>query len=256
MNCKEARSWLSPYLDSDLGATKTFDVSEHLRVCPDCAARFAAEELADRLIRERLCKDVMPDDLWLSLTQAVRAPSPRRVTLKRRAWAVAACLLFAVIGGIAFWARPSVQSAPGFVQQFAAETSGNLPFSVVDHALGTEALDAFLKESLNLAFTGVSELTAAGHTAFQVVSIIARSDAEGRAYSEVRLNCCGEPLLLVLARPSNGGWPAVVEEFSEQSLREFAGVKVGVRDFGDVRILAASRHAVDNVLAGLTRRSA
>ena len=43
MNCKEARRWMSPYIDSELGKTKTFEISEHLRYCPACAERFAAD---------------------------------------------------------------------------------------------------------------------------------------------------------------------------------------------------------------------
>ena len=46
MNCQEARRFISPYLDSELGQTKTFEVSEHLSECESCRRRFEQERSA------------------------------------------------------------------------------------------------------------------------------------------------------------------------------------------------------------------
>lgn len=260
MNCNEARRWMSPYLDSELGATKTFEVSEHVRTCTTCAARFEAEQRVDGVIRASLSRDLMPNDLWASVSRAVSTPAWLRVAQTRRYWALAACLLLAATGVVTLRPSSRIQHAPRFVQQFVAETPKNRPFSVVGSGLGLDAMNSFLRESVALVFSGAPQLTAMGHTGLQVVSTIQRTDAVGREYVEVRLNCCGEPMLLLLAKSINGDWPTELELLAEfrpgASPRSFAGVEVGIRDIGDVRIVAASRHGVQDVLAGLSRWSA
>ena len=57
MKCQQARIYLSPYLDSELDPTTTYEVSRHLESCPDCARLFAAEEDLERAIGEFLLFD-------------------------------------------------------------------------------------------------------------------------------------------------------------------------------------------------------
>jgi len=54
MKCHQARIYMSPYLDSELDPTTTYEVSRHLETCTACAGHFAAEEELERMIRERL----------------------------------------------------------------------------------------------------------------------------------------------------------------------------------------------------------
>jgi len=54
MKCQQARIYLSPYLDSELDPTTTYEVSRHLETCSACADLFAAEEELERAIRARL----------------------------------------------------------------------------------------------------------------------------------------------------------------------------------------------------------
>lgn len=54
MKCQQAHVFLSPYLDSELDSTTTYEVSRHLEGCPDCAQLFGAEEVLERTIGEHL----------------------------------------------------------------------------------------------------------------------------------------------------------------------------------------------------------
>lgn len=54
MKCQQAHVFLSPYLDSELDPTTTYEVSRHLEGCPDCAQLFGAEEVLERTIGEQL----------------------------------------------------------------------------------------------------------------------------------------------------------------------------------------------------------
>ena len=67
MKCHEARKWTSPYLDSELGQTKTYEISEHLQQCEACAKRFEGEGRVDEMIRDRIEPERMPDEVWASL---------------------------------------------------------------------------------------------------------------------------------------------------------------------------------------------
>jgi len=260
MRCQDARKWMSPYLDSELGSTKTFEVSEHLRGCPACAARFDAERRTDQMIRERLSADAMPEELWSALSQAVTTPAWVRTLRAQRYWAIAACLVVGVTGALIFSSSPQLDGAPPLVQRFVSETPANRPFALAGAGIGLDTLNSFLDESMAMVFAGGSELMAKGHSEFQVVSANRRTDADGRPYLEVRLNCCGEPILLVMAKSDGGGWPAVltasVDVTPGKSRRSTGGVNLAVKDLGDVRIMAASRHEVESVLNGFQRLSA
>jgi len=260
MNCKEVRKWISPYLDSELGSTKTFEVSEHLRICEECAARFESERRADELVRVRLAKDTMPDELWANVAQAVSAPAWMHVLRTRRYWAIAACLVVALAGVTLVRSIRSTGHDPLIVQQFASETPGNKPFAVTEPELGSARLDAFLRDTLGVTFSAGADMVVMGHTRFQVVSTANRVDANGREYVEVRLNCCGEPMLLVLAKSTGGTWPLALDQLADvqpgRLVRSFDGVNIGVRDLGGVRAVVTSRHPIQHILGSLSRSSA
>jgi len=255
MNCKETRKWMSPYLDSELGSTKTFEVSEHLRTCPACTARFEAERHVDQLIRTRLSTDSMPENLWTKISETVSTPPWIRVLRSQRYWAMAACLVIAVTGVLMVQRAGSLEHAPLIVQQFVAETPGNRPFVTSDSVAGATTLDSVLRDTLRVALSAPSNLETMGHKNFQVVSTTKRADAHGREFVEVRLNCCGEPILLVLAKSVGGAWPLSLDQLADdtQHARAFDGVNVGVRDLGDVRAVVTSRHSIQLILAALSQ---
>lgn len=258
MNCKETRKWMSPYLDSELGSTKTFELSEHLRTCPQCTARFESERRADQAIRSHLSKDAMPEELWSKIAGSVSTPSWVRVLRSQRYWAMAACLVLAVGGVLVVRQIGAPQRAPLLIQQFVAETPGNRPFATGDSKAEADALGAVLRDTFRVALSVPSNLESMGHRNFQVVSATQRRDSNGREFVEVRLNCCGEPMLMVLAKSANGAWPMGLDQLSDDAHQAvaFDGVNVGVRDLGDVRAVVASRHSIKLIMAALSQLDA
>ena len=75
MNCKAVRKWMSPYLDSELDRPITFEVSEHLQDCSECAARFDAERRVDDTIRSQIERATMPAELWARVKDEVSRDS-------------------------------------------------------------------------------------------------------------------------------------------------------------------------------------
>ena len=77
MKCSDARARLSAYLDSELDAGSTFEVSRHIRSCPECAARFEEERRVDEAIGARLRGETLPDEAWTTIRLAVGASTRR-----------------------------------------------------------------------------------------------------------------------------------------------------------------------------------
>jgi len=96
MKCQRARIYLSPYLDSELDPTTTYEVSRHLESCSACSELFAAEEALERAIRERLRRPGGDEE------QVVERALSRALALRTRlsGWraAFAAASLLLVLG--------------------------------------------------------------------------------------------------------------------------------------------------------------
>ncbi len=252
MKCQDARKWMSPYLDSELGQTKTFEVSEHLRVCPPCAARFESERQADELIRARLERDRMPAELWRRISRDLAAPRWMRVLRSRAGLALAASILVSVMG-VAIWRTGLRDEArPTLVRTFVAESPSNGPF--VGEADDKVRAVKTLRESFGLQF--VTNLIAASseHTSLEIVDAVRRSDASGRSFIELHLNCCGKPVLLALARPARGDLPDPLRDLSHGRDRwtgRNGAMNVAAWKIGDVQAVAVSRHPVQHVVGTL-----
>ncbi len=92
MKCSEARRYASPYLDSDLDDTTTFDVSRHLEGCPACARWFEAQERVEKAIVASLRKTTGDEESVFD--RALDRAVPRRGGRHRG-------LLFALGGAVA-----------------------------------------------------------------------------------------------------------------------------------------------------------
>ena len=275
MNCKEARRWISPYLDSELGKTKTFELSEHLRICSGCTERFEAERRADDAVRSCLQRTEMPSELWRRISQKVSAPSlVRRWFYRHRlaaggTLAVAACLaLLLLLGlGIVWKNSPAdgrsatggtpADSQPWPVREFVAVTPGNRSFtgSEDDRA----AIDDVFSGLLGVTLASLPLPVDNGHFGLKLVSAARRVDEHGRSFVELRLNCCDQPVLIMLARSSDGGWPVPLDGLQPAArlsvhteggaLGTVGNVRIAVRDVDGVRVVAVSRHPVEHLLS-------
>ncbi len=252
MNCKEAGKWISPYLDSELGQTKTFDVSEHLRSCSKCAARFSAERSTDELTRSRLPRETMPPELWAQVARNVSAPLWVRRLRAHPGLAIAACLAIVLTAVPLLQLMRHTQGNPWIVNRFVAEAADGQPFTA------TQADRAFaerlLREEFKMHLAVSPALQAAGHNDFQLVSAVKRTDDAGRTFIELRLNCCGQPVLLALALAAGAELPAPFEGVAVSEgkfVKTISGVNLVATDVSGVVVLAASRHDVAQIAENL-----
>lgn len=70
-NCRQVRTLLMAYLDSELDATTTLGMSEHLSTCGDCRQRLEAEQVVEAGLVEPLRAETMPHQAWARLEQAL-----------------------------------------------------------------------------------------------------------------------------------------------------------------------------------------
>lgn len=251
MNCNETRNWMSPYLDSELGQTKTFEVSEHLRRCPECADRFGKEHEVDDTMRSRLGPQTMPDELWSEFRRELTMPAWVRRLSSWQGLAVAASLVIAVLSSVVMLrSGDEGQSMPVIANRFMVEAPDNHPFPVVQP--DTELVDEILRLDYGLRFASTTVVEAMGHRDFQLISATRRTDDTGRAYLDVRLNCCGKPVLVTLARPVGGKLPTPFANIHRvhaepPSLNE-QDVKLEYTTMGGVHVVVASRHDVKHII--------
>lgn len=252
MNCNEARKWLSPYLDSELGSTKTFEVSEHLRQCPRCAERFESERFVDETMRTRLEKDAMPAEIWSRIAREVAAPAWFRRWRSGAGWALAACVALVFIGALTLTRGPGAPAEPWIVHHFAEAAPGDRPY--VPAAAEVDTARRVLREEYGLRLATTPEEGAVGHHRMELVSVTSRRDARGREFAEVRLNCCGRPVLMVLARPSAGDWAEPLEALPAASESYALGnrtLRTASKSLPGVRVIVASHHPVDEIMLNL-----
>ena len=99
MKCRDALRHLSPYIDSELDATRTYEISRHLIACPTCSKRFEEEETLERAIAERL-REPGGDESEMLERALSGAVSPRRRPGLLRVAVIAACV--ALLGLLAY----------------------------------------------------------------------------------------------------------------------------------------------------------
>ncbi len=247
MNCREVRRWLSPYLDSELGQTKTFEISQHLTVCEACRWRFERERLVDREMSERLQAPAPPMD-WNQIEQKATKPhwaQRRWARPAAMAFAMAACVILTVrlvLPG-AFVGDQPPQDARWLTDRFAAVAASGLPFvaeggSSTDlAAAGLAALDALL--TLEMPNDPDSP-----HT-FELVNVRHVTTADGQPFVEIKANCCGQPILLLAARQSEGALLSAVAHSLAAREPASTDLRLESRTRGDFVILAVSHHPVD-----------
>ena len=252
MKCTETRKWMSPYLDSELGKTKTFEVSEHLARCPDCARRFESERRVDELMRSRMESGPMPDEVWSRITRGLATPWWVRRLRTVRGLAVAACFVIAAVAVGVFYPSDDGTDGPWIVDRFEAITADGLPFP--GEANAPTDVARVIRETLGVGLAMAPPARVMDAHRIEMVSVTTRRDENGREYVEVRLNCCGEPVLLTLASPDDAIQRVRFESavFGEDdTARSASGVNFARMRFGGVLAMVASRHSVAPIMSSL-----
>lgn len=256
MNCREIRRWLSPYLDSELGKTKTFEVSEHLRECSACAKRFESERRVDTLMAEKLA-DVPAMDFGAMLREAAQ---PKRALLgpwRLGAVGLAACVALVAWSMIGLSPAGSGGVEDWIAAEFAAVAPAGKAFVPVSGA-STDLLGQVESTlGVSLAMKSIAEAFP-GHVV-EVVRVARRSRGGRAPYVEVRLNCCGEPVLVAFAARSDvedfGRLPEDVESGSVRR-HESSGLTIATWASGELVLVAASRHSVSNIIPAFSVKAA
>ena len=73
MKCEEVQTLHGPYLDSELDAKNSLEVEQHLKMCPDCARRFAEAEKLDARLMADLNRGPRTAPLWEQIERSVVA---------------------------------------------------------------------------------------------------------------------------------------------------------------------------------------
>ncbi|MEE8170492.1 MAG: zf-HC2 domain-containing protein [Phycisphaerae bacterium] len=259
MNCGTARKWMSPYLDSELESDVTFEVSRHLQSCPHCARRFELEQAADALMRDRLTRETMPKEIWGRIQNELSGP--RRVIRLR--WFGGPALAAAVlVAALAVWesgvSGPNgSMTTPGLAARLVSLAPDDTGFTSDESAAEPVRLAAQLLLGVSVEFPPAANQSPHQHV-IELVSADWRDDSAGRSYLEVRLNCCGKPTLLLLARRVAGELPKVFDgaapDRDDAGEDGDTGVRWASRQTNGFVAMAASRHPVQPLLKRLKLR--
>ncbi|SPE59518.1 hypothetical protein SBV1_3280021 [Verrucomicrobia bacterium] len=71
MRCDEVQSLRGPYLDSELEATASLRIEQHLKSCPDCARLFDEEQRLEAWLKTGMNQGQRTASLWERTEQAV-----------------------------------------------------------------------------------------------------------------------------------------------------------------------------------------
>jgi anti-sigma factor RsiW len=239
MNCQQTRRWISPYLDSELEATKTFEVSEHLDGCPACRRRFEQERRVDQWLARRLREAPALD--WERIERRALNPHRWRITMG------APALLLWHSGAIPGWGR-----ADWIVRQYAQAAPDDAAFDKpTDEAF---QLAAVARQALGLDVEVAFAEGVTKYHSIDLISALQRRTSDGTPYVEVRLNCCGMPVVMVLARQADashfGRVAAEARPGGEPALHAKGWMRWAARTDGTLLTMAASLHGVGHLVTG------
>lgn len=262
MTCEEARRLILSHIDPPNEAAPNATLTAHLESCKACRARLEAERRIERAIADRLRRDTLPDADWRRIEAAVRRSQPVGGWSRWPMYGAAAAVLLlltwrvsvAMLGlgpshlnkGGESGTKVITASNPGrqIVRRYLDEATG-------DAAFKPQANAATALPFSNLGFD-LSPRSMGYHPA-ELISVAEKPGPDGTIL-EIRLNCCGQPVLMLVAPRSKPGALADVATAlhteSEFAYRE-DGVNVAGRGLGEYVVLAASRHTVTPLIGAL-----
>lgn len=100
MNCHDVRQHWSLYHDSEADAETSFQISEHLAMCPECAAWFARQSQLERSIQAQLGSSTATKPLWDRVLTDSGLAQPRPT---RRRLLYAGAMICLVVAGFLGW---------------------------------------------------------------------------------------------------------------------------------------------------------
>jgi len=153
---------------------------------------------------------------------------------------------------VTMWQTGGTTGTPRVIDEYMAAAPEDLPFGgpgeLEDRA---HQVNSVLRREFGLELAMPHPGQLAGHFDFDLVSAIERTDAHGRKFVEVRLNCCGKPVILAFARRDGHEAPAQFEWPNPpggQGAEDVGAFHVAYRDVGGAMVVGASKHAVSDIL--------
>ena len=205
MDCEHCRELISAYLDSELDPHTTLEMTEKLRSCDQCRDCFMNEKFRDDWMRAQLCEGGMPAEMWDSIRGQL--DSPRRVAHYAiyRVGALAAMIVLVVTAALFLFPKeePST-SAPR--QSMTALLTRAAPQLVAFREAPADDVPGQLAAISRrvLGATVTVDPSRETHHSISLVDVNERTDSAGNPYVEMRLNCCGHPVLMVLCSKRQG----------------------------------------------------
>lgn len=229
-DCRSVRGLLMLYLDSELDATATHSVNQHLVRCPECRHRFEAEQLLESALAAGLeTGEEMPDEIWSRLTEKLaevagqsadsasrpldqggpRASASRRRgtpgqphSAPRSPWRIASWLAAAamLVTAVTLWIHdpgvPGLSRSGGLLNQLAALHRAPAVSSSNDPVLAARGLMAELSLPEALLPAAALQGMIDGHP----VSLVGaeRVRVFNVAALSLRYECCGVPASVYL----------------------------------------------------------
>lgn len=151
-DCKTIDPLITPYVDGDIDAATRLRVDDHVRRCPPCHSRVAAERAVRELVHERRAEFSLPAPTELrSRCMALRSARASGAS-DRRAWlkplAIAATLVVVVGGAVVY------ELTDRSTRVLAAELTADHVkcFGVVNALLGTNADPATIERAMATTF--------------------------------------------------------------------------------------------------------
>jgi hypothetical protein len=260
MQCQDARKWISPYLDSELDPTKTFEVSQHLESCAPCRSRFEKEARADELIGAALRREESYVD-WPAIERQVLAPA-RRIIPFRPKWllAAAACIaIILVIPGV--WPGSTVAADPA---QWAVDELHELSPDCSPFPEGPGCTPSDVDEMTQAALDcrigiPISDDGSLGGHPLTLIQRYKRTCAGGTDRVEIQLNCCGKPVLLIVGKCTKQGIMRNLVAELDKSNGKYEGrlsahnheYHVRAHRKGKYVVLAVSPHPIDHLVGNV-----
>jgi hypothetical protein len=274
-------------MDSELDASKTFEVSEHLRLCESCRLRFERESAMDGWMRDSLGDVQMPVALWNQIESDINEPpvaTPKTVVGKRRSpfskWlgplALAATVTIVITVGLFFRDRLhevndfddgtgrelQILAARVSVASLLKDASPNFKtFSESGPNGGgtTVGLDSTRCAEVRRQLAEMSRRVLGAEVTFEqgpeprhlvnFVAVFERTDDAGNPFIELHLNCCGRPTLIALALTDSH---SRILELNEATAKKDITYETGEPSDVPIQIHSESMNGV--MVAGATAR--
>jgi hypothetical protein len=155
-----------------------------------------------------------------------------------------------VVVGLMLRSPRAAPESPWLASRFAALAADDRPFPASVEQPDARPASLLQDYGIRLVLDERHSGAASGHD-LRLLNAIARTDDAGNEYLEVRLNCCGKPVLMAVARSIDEVRAAPFGGLTVGTAMVIEGVNLAARQVGQSRVAVASRHSVGQIIDSL-----